>query len=319
MSLVAGTSSFALAAMPSSTDPSRSVVGYRDAGGNLLEFSETTFRDGELGGLMTFRRETLDRTQNQLGQMAVALAVAFNEQHGQGVDLNGQPGQAFFSVGQPISFSHALNTSSAALKASYDPAALGQLRSTDYQVSWSAADGYRVQALDSGELLAVDTDADGALLFGGLRVEVNGTPAEGDRFLLQPTRYSASQMRNQLTDISQIAAGLPDGGSGSGDNRNALKLQALQNQALVGGKATFSQGYAAMVSDIGNQANIVKGNLAVQQGLGEQLRAMQQAESGVNLDEEAANLIRYQQFYQANAKVIEIGASVIDTLLGIRA
>lgn len=319
MSLVAGTSSFALEAMPSSTDPSRSVVGYRDAGGNLLELSESTFRDGELGGLMTFRRETLDRTQNQLGQMAVALAVAFNQQHQQGVDLNGEAGKDFFSVGQPVSFSHALNTSSAALQASYDPAALGELRSTDYQVSWSAADGYQVKALDSGELLTVGTAADGALLFGGLKVQVTGTPADGDRFLLQPTRRSASQMQNQLTDISQIAAGLPAGGSGSGDNRNALKLQGLQNQALIGGKATLSQGYAAMVSDIGNQANIVKGNLAVQQGLGEQLSAMQQAESGVNLDEEAANLIRYQQFYQANAKVIEIGASILDTLLGIRA
>ncbi|MNN70105.1 Flagellar hook-associated protein 1 [compost metagenome] len=74
-----------------------------------------------------------------------------------------------------------------------------------------------------------------------------------------------------------------------------------------------------MVSDIGNRTNIAAANLSAQQGLSEQLRAIQQADSGVNLDEEAANLIRYQQFYQANAKVIEIGAAVFDTLLGIRA
>ena len=59
-----------------------------------------------------------------------------------------------------------------------------------------------------------------------------------------------------------------------------------------------------MVSDVGNRTNIVQVNLDAQQGLTDQLKAVQQSESGVNLDEEAANLIRYQQFYQANAKVI---------------
>ena len=45
---------------------------------------------------------------------------------------------------------------------------------------------------------------------------------------------------------------------------------------------------------------------------------MQQSESGVNLDEEAANLIRYQQFYQANAKVIQTGSTIMDAILGLR-
>ena len=55
-----------------------------------------------------------------------------------------------------------------------------------------------------------------------------------------------------------------------------------------------------------------------QQGLTEQLEAVQQSESGVNLDEEAANLIRYQQFYQANAKVIQTGSTIMDAILGLR-
>ncbi|MOA67166.1 Flagellar hook-associated protein 1 [compost metagenome] len=63
---------------------------------------------------------------------------------------------------------------------------------------------------------------------------------------------------------------------------------------------------------------MVKANLAAQDGLTEQLSALQQSESGVNLDEEAANLLRFQQYYQASAKIIEVGTSVIDTLLGLR-
>ncbi|MCM2318455.1 flagellar hook-associated protein 1 FlgK [Geopseudomonas sagittaria] len=320
LSLVSGSNSFKLEAMRSSEEASRIVVGYRDGSGNLLEFADTTFREGELGGLMTFRRETLDRTQNQLGQLAVSLAVAFNQQHAEGVDLYGETGGDFFAIGQPVSFSNGQNRGDASLSASYDPAALDSLTASDYDVSWTAAAGYSVIRRDIGTSVDANYDeGNGTLSFAGMSVQVSGTPADGDRFVVQPTRRAAGQMASSLTDPARIAAGQPVDGSGSGDNRNALKLQALQTRSVVGGQATLNQSYAAMVSDVGNRTNIAAANLAVQQGLNEQLRGIQQAESGVNLDEEAANLIRYQQFYQANAKVIEIGAAVLDTLLGIRA
>jgi flagellar hook-associated protein 1 FlgK len=108
------------------------------------------------------------------------------------------------------------------------------------------------------------------------------------------------------------------GSTGPGDNRNALALQNLQSEATVGESATFSGAYGAMVSDVGNRTNITQVNFEARQGLTDQLRAVQQSESGVNLDEEAANLIRYQQFYQANARVIDAASSLFDTILGLR-
>lgn len=95
-------------------------------------------------------------------------------------------------------------------------------------------------------------------------------------------------------------------------------MQNLQSQALVGGRASLSQAYGGMVSDVGNRTNIVKVNLDARQGLTDQLKAVQQSESGVNLDEEAANLIRYQQFYMANARVIDTASTLFDTILGLR-
>lgn len=320
LSLVSGSTSFGLEAMRSSEDASRFVVGYRDAGGSLVEFPDSTFRDGELGGLMTFRRETLDRTQNQLGQLVVSLAVAFNQQHAQGVDLYGESGGDFFAIGQPVSFSNTQNRGDAALSASFDPDALDSLTASDYDLIWSDASGFNVVRRDIGTEVEANYDSsNGTLSFAGMTVQVSGNPVEGDRFLVQPTRRSAARLAVNLSDPARIAAGQPEGGSGSGDNRNALQLQALQTRSVIGGQATLSQGYAAIVSDIGNRTNIAAANLGAQQGLSDQLRALQQADSGVNLDEEAANLIRYQQFYQANAKIIEIGAAVLDTLLGIRA
>jgi len=64
--------------------------------------------------------------------------------------------------------------------------------------------------------------------------------------------------------------------------------------------------------------DITQVNLDARQGLTDQLRAVQQSESGVNLDEEAANLIRYQQYYQANARVIDTASTIFDTIHGLR-
>lgn len=316
-SLVSGTRSFALEAMASSADPSRTVVGYRDGAGNLREFSESTFTGGELGGLMTFRSETLDKAQNQLGQLAVSLAQGFNAQHAEGVDLNGDAGGDFFSIGAPTVYSNASNDSAAYLEASFSDDLSG-LTASDYDVKFSATDGYSVTRRDTGETTTFAADAT-TLEFGGMVVTVNGTPADGDRFLVQPTRHAAGQLENLIQDTALIAAGQAEGGTGSGDNRNALALQALQDEALVGGVASLSQAYASMVGDVGNRTNVVQVNRQAQAGLTQQLRALQLSESGVNLDEEAANLIRFQQYYQASAKVIEVGATVLDTLLGLDA
>lgn len=316
-SLVSGTRSFALEAMASSADPSRTVVGYRDGAGNLREFSESTFTGGELGGLMTFRSETLDKTQNQLGQLAVSLAQGFNAQHAEGVDLNGDAGGDFFSIGAPTVYSNANNDSAAYLEASFSDDLSG-LTASDYDVKFSATDGYSVTRRDTGETTTFAADAT-TLEFGGMVVTINGTPADGDRFLIQPTRHAAGQLENLIQDTALIAAGQAEGGTGSGDNRNALALQALQDEALVGGVASLSQAYASMVGDVGNRTNVVQVNRQAQAGLTQQLRALQLSESGVNLDEEAANLIRFQQYYQASAKVIEVGATVLDTLLGLDA
>lgn len=412
LSLVAGSASFRLETMPSAADPTRTVIAYRDTNGALLELREENFTGGQIGGLMTFRRETLDRAQNQLGQMAVAMAVGFNTQHRLGVDLNGDQGGDFFSVGAPLAFSSSKNSSAASLTAEYDPTKINELNIVDYDVVHSAG-AYTVTRRDTGAVVDGNYDAvAGTLSFGGMTVTVNGTPADGDRFQVQPVRRAAQQLRTEVADIGKIAAGtvtlspgsgaagaanvawtakldpansdklsigssgsvtytvsydgtdysatdaggnpvdvqvkevdgkpvLSLGGvevslaadlaggesfslsastlsSGSGDNRNAVQMLELQNIKLVNGSASLSQAYASMVSDVGNRTNIVQVNQDAQEGLVKQLKAVQQGESGVSLDEEGANLLRFQRYYQASAKVIEIGTTVIDTLLSMR-
>lgn len=325
--LVSGTRHYGLEATTSPTDPQRVVVAYRDGGGNLSVLAGDVITGGSLGGVLAFRSETLDRTQNQLGQLAVSLGLAFNAQHRLGTDLNGAAGGDFFTVDTPQTYADARNTGSAQIVASaYDPAGYTELRATDYTVrvkdSTSSPPEFTVVRRDTGQALAAtDVVYDAAaktLSFGGVVLDFDDPSLlqTGDRFEIQPVRRGAGNFAAAVADIDKIAAGEAPG---SGDNRNALALQNLQNSRIVGGRASVTQAYAAMVGDVGNRSNVVMVNLEATRGLNEQLRALQQADSGVNLDEEAANLIRYQQYYQANAKVIETGTTVLDIVLGLKA
>ncbi|MCA8865889.1 MULTISPECIES: flagellar hook-associated protein FlgK [unclassified Halomonas] len=407
--LVTGTDSFQLEAVQADYDPQRTVVGYRDGGGNVVQLDESTIKGGALGGLMTFRSETLDKTQNQIGQLSVSLAMAFNEQHKLGVDLNGDQGEEFFAVRAPQTYADNGNSLPAVTitSAEFDPDQIDALRATDYTVRFEAGEPV-VTRKDNGQVVDFDQAAwndDEELNFGGVSIQFSGVPQDGDSFEVQPVRRAANGMDVNIADVDKIAASslverggdleigqlsaasgafsanedyelevdengtltvtpataisvngepfnpatdeleegdrvtfdglsftlntLPDAGdiatlslsrsdANSGDNRNALALQNLQAESIVGGRATVTGAYASIVSDVGNRTNITEVNLDARQGLTDQLRAVQQSESGVNLDEEAANLIRYQQYYQANARVIDTAGTLMDTILNLR-
>jgi flagellar hook-associated protein 1 FlgK len=83
------------------------------------------------------------------------------------------------------------------------------------------------------------------------------------------------------------------------------------------GTLTLTNAYANYVNDIGNQTNLVQASNKSQAALVTQISSAQQAISGVNINEEAANLLQYQQLYQANSKVIQTAQTLFQTILGI--
>ncbi len=130
--------------------------------------------------------------------------------------------------------------------------------------------------------------------YNGWTVQISGSPVDGDIFTVSPNI------------------------SGVGDNRNMLLLGELQTSNLVAGNsATYQGAYSQLVNMIGNKTNEMKVTSAAANTLYTQAHNAQQAESGVNLDEEAANLLRYQQAYQAAAKVMKVAGDLFDTLLAV--
>lgn len=102
-----------------------------------------------------------------------------------------------------------------------------------------------------------------------------------------------------------------------GNNGNVLKLAGLQTErTLLKGSSSFQDVQGQMVTKVGTQGSGARSTLQAQQAL-EQTTQARDGMSGVNLDEEAANLMKYQQSYEAAAKVIQIGDSLIQTLLSV--
>lgn len=128
--------------------------------------------------------------------------------------------------------------------------------------------------------------------YNGWELIIEGVPADGDAFLVVPNI------------------------SGMGDNRNALALAGLQDLRLMaGGTSTLEGSYNTLVAEVGTRTRQAEVSARAQAKLLDEARAQREAVSGVNLDEEAANLLRYQQAYQAAAQVITITNSLFDTLI----
>jgi flagellar hook-associated protein 1 FlgK len=137
--------------------------------------------------------------------------------------------------------------------------------------------------------------------------DLNG--AAGGPLFTPPTTVAgtAATLSVAITDPSKIAASL-DGSAG--DNANANALAALQNQNIVAGQTPLNY-YSGLVFKIGNDVSTALANQASGAAALQQVQNLQGGVSGVDINEEAANLVRYQNAYQANAEV----SATIDTLL----
>ncbi|MES2025006.1 MAG: flagellar hook-associated protein FlgK [Pseudomonadota bacterium] len=136
--------------------------------------------------------------------------------------------------------------------------------------------------------------AGSSISFGGAEITMTGAPANGDTFTISGNS------------------------NGDGDNRNMLALGQLQTKnVLQGGTANYNTAYSQLVSLVGNKTRELETNSAAEGALLKQMQTAQQSESGVNLDEEATNLLRYQQAYQASGKVMQAVSDMFNVLISL--
>lgn len=441
--LVVGNTASTLTAKPGVDDPSKFQIDLSINGVSQTISSQIT--GGEMGGLLAYRDTTLDKTYNSLGQMATVLADTVNKQLGQGLDLAGRAGSPLFSdINDPTAAS--LRVLSAATNVgnatgSMDITSAGLLTTSDYKVQFDGTN-YTARRLSDGAAMTVTATGPGTFTLSdpsttpatdqGFEVTINGAPAAGDSFTLQPTRRGAFDFGTELQSADQLAFagsaraqattnnrgtgtisqpnltagpspidvtdlqdlfgtgvpltfdsttntltgtlpagatlsyvspsttaltpgqantlrldytdpstnntysyeftinGTPQSGdtftlgqnsAGVADNRNALKLIDLQTQKTVGVGAsgvgaTYNNAYSGLVERVGSLTAQVRVNADAAETVLTQAQNNRDSLSAVSLDEEAANLVQFQQYYNASAQVIKVAQSLFDTLIG---
>jgi flagellar hook-associated protein 1 len=422
--LVVANQSFNLGTSTSAGDPSELAVTYNGLAGTTPigptdYLSSSALTGGTVGGLLSFRSQTLDPAESQLGAIATSFADQVNQQNMQGLTLSGTLGGQLFSVGTPQAYANQQNTGTATLTVGF--ANQAQPTSDDYTLSY---DGSNYTLTDTttgkpvGTVSAIAATAPGTTI-GGLTFTIPspGAMNSGDSFTIQPTRGALDSFALYTSNPSDIAAALPvltstgssnvgtatisqgtvsagfnipstttltynsaagtlsgwpvgstvsvNGGApvaiatgtaipytsgdtytidtppptagpnavsfaisgapangdtfmigptGMNDGRNALAMSNLISSTAVSGQ-TLTGAYANYVNNIGNAASGLQAASTAQTALVSQIQSSQQSVSGVNLDEEASNLLKYQQLYQASSKVITTAESMFQTLI----
>jgi flagellar hook-associated protein 1 FlgK len=163
----------------------------------------------------------------------------------------------------------------------------------NYTITFGAAGAYSITNNAGGVPPITGTFTAGTpIAFDGISVSLSGTPANGDTFAIN------------------------DNANGVGDNSNALQLAGIINQnTLNGGSASLAGTASAFVGTIGLQTSQAQNGTTAQQAVLNNAQSAQQSVQGVNLDEEAASLLQYQQAYQAAAQVISTSTSLFDSLI----
>lgn len=223
-SLVLGKTTQTLGVAPSATDPTRlSLILNR--GSTKMDITNST-TGGELGGLIRYRKETLDPALNELGRVALVVADAINSQLAQGIDKNGDFGATLFgdiNSLKAISERSVAKQGNSAGSGNLDVTIkdTGKLSTSDYQVTFTSATGYNVRKLPEGtDMGSFDLSDNPPPVIDGFTLSLNGGGlSAGDSFKVTPTRNAAANIDTVLTDPKRLALASPLTASNGADNK----------------------------------------------------------------------------------------------------
>ena len=164
-----------------------------------------------------------------------------------------------------------------------------------FTIQFSSANQYSIVDDATGTVVATRSYSAGdEIKHKGFVIAFDGNPIAGDVFAVDSNS------------------------DGIGDNSNMLKIVALQDKELIDGSRTLSEAYIGLVSVVGSKAALATISRDALQVVYDQAVEAKDQISGVSLDEEAAQLIRFQQAYQASAQIIQVASKLFDSILSIR-
>jgi flagellar hook-associated protein 1 len=306
--------------------------------------------NGQLKANLDMRDTVITGYMNSLNTFAIDLADKVNYISRQGYGLDGSTGNIFFNSLVNITNPTVGTMSSVSVN---DVSAYGASINNQYQVDYIDSTTYsgltaaqqaayqqegtsgiywRVQqSSDNGgtwtdvptSSVTVTPDGTGAyrtLLFNGLTMRIDGTQANlttavSGTFDVQLDRNAAADLKSSITDFRKIAAA-QSAASLPGDSTNAQAIADLVDQNFVANTNPVKF-YADIVSNSGADSQSSQTYVKFETSMVNQLESQRQSTSGVNLDEEAVNLVQYEKTYEAASKMITVGSDLLDTLISM--
>jgi len=164
-----------------------------------------------------------------------------------------------------------------------------------FTVEFSSSSQYTITDTATGTLVATRSYATGDdIVHKGFTLALDGAPVAGDLFVVDSNE------------------------DGIGDNGNMLNIVALQSKELMADGSTVGEAYISLVNTVGSKAALAMMSKEALQVVYDQAVAAKDQVSGVSLDQEAGELIRFQQAYQASAQIIQVASKLFDSILSIR-
>ena len=276
---------------------------------------------GELGAALTAADELIEPTRRELNLLAAGFAETFNAVQEGGDDLTGTDGVPMFTPVEDIVRTasdvndNTPNSGNAAV--TFTVTDVTQLTGDSYELEYTAG-GVTLKNLTTNTVTTLTSNpqtVDGFEINYSALVPGAGAGAnEGDAFIIDPVFQAARLISVEIDDPALIAAAAD--GQAAGNNQNMLAMIELRDQSLLkGGTTSFTDMYSSLVTDVAVRTQRAKSSAETEETLLSTAIERQSSLQGVSLDEEAANLIRFQQAYQAAAQIVAVAGEVFDTLI----
>jgi flagellar hook-associated protein 1 len=320
--LVLQSTAFQLATSINGNNKSFYDIGVLDSAGNSTDIT-SSISGGSLKGYLDMRDTEVEGLRDKLDRLAGGFVQEFNNIHQQGFGIDGSTGNNFFEPLTTTVVTDISNTGSATLSATNgDPT---NISVDKYEINITGSNSFSLTNLTTGTDEGTFNFTSGTTfnLANGFAVTIAGTPAVGDKFKLSVSESSArnfSVAGGVQSNSNKIAAGL----NSSADGANALKLVGLQSKLVFdsisvdsagSGSFTFDEFYSSIVSTVGIESFSSRSTYSQQEGILLQLNTRRESISGVSIDEEMINMIKFQQAFNAAARLIGVVDELLDTII----
>jgi len=294
---------------------------YIDSGSATKDIT-STITGGELRGYLDMRDTEVESILDKMNILSASFIQEFNGIHRAGFGVDGSSGLDFFSS-LDVTVEHDVDNTGTAV-VSMTNASPTTISVDEFEITFTGSNAFTLNNLTTKNASSgtfTFTTGSTFNIKDGFAVTISGTALAGDKVTFSVSEDAASGMSVSSTitaNTKKIAAGTTT----NGDGGNALLMAGLQNELAFNsvtwssgsGSYTFDEYYNAVVSTIGIESFSAQATLRQQEGIMLQLNSRRESISGVSIDEEMIKMIKFQQAYNASARMISVVDEMLDAL-----